>query len=46
MSQLGKRYICEICGQTVICVTAGDGDFSCHGQDMVAVQPKQVPSSD
>ncbi|MBN1256026.1 MAG: desulforedoxin [Deltaproteobacteria bacterium] len=46
MSQLGKRYRCEVCGTEALCTKAGDGTLECHDQEMKLQEPKPVPSSD
>jgi desulfoferrodoxin-like iron-binding protein len=46
MSQLGKRYKCEVCGNEVLCTKAGEGTFECCGQEMKVQEPKPLPSSD
>ena len=46
MSQLGKRYRCEICGTEVLCTKAGEGVAVCCDQEMVAQEPRPLPSSD
>lgn len=30
----GTKYVCEVCGGTVIVVKASDGEIQCHGQPM------------
>jgi len=45
-NQLGKRYQCEVCGATVLCTKAGDGEVQCHGKPMTVQQPRRLPSSD
>ncbi len=46
MSQLGKRYKCEVCGTEVLCTKAGEGVLVCCGQEMKVQEPKPLPSSD
>ncbi|MBN2317600.1 MAG: desulforedoxin [Acidobacteria bacterium] len=46
MSQLGKRYKCEKCGTEVLCTRAGEGTFTCCGEEMKLQEPKPLPSSD
>ncbi len=46
MSQLGKRYRCEVCGTEILCTKAGEGQPQCCGQDMKIQKPKPLPSSD
>jgi desulfoferrodoxin-like iron-binding protein len=46
MSQLGKRYKCEVCGTEVLCTKAGGGALECCGKEMKVVEPKPLPSSD
>ena len=33
-TQVGKRYICKICGSEVIVTKAGEGELVCCGQPM------------
>lgn len=35
MAKLNKIYFCEICGNKVKVIEAGDGDLVCCGQEMV-----------
>lgn len=46
MSQLGKRYHCEVCGTESLCTKAGQGSQVCCGQEMKILEPKPIPSSD
>jgi desulfoferrodoxin-like iron-binding protein len=46
MSQLGKRYKCEVCGTEVLCTKAGEGVFVCCEKEMKLLEPKPLPSSD
>ena len=43
---VGKRYHCEICGTEVICVKAGAGRMTCHGQSMELLAAKPLPATD
>lgn len=45
-NQLGKRYECAVCGITVLCTKAGQGELTCHGQAMQQQAPRKLPSSD
>jgi hypothetical protein len=45
-NQVGKRYQCEECGTTVICVKPGRGRVECHGRAMAVLTAKPLPSSD
>jgi hypothetical protein len=45
-SQLGKRYRCEKCGTEALCTKAGDGELTCHDQEMQVQEAKAIPSSD
>ena len=45
-NQLGRRYLCDVCGSTVLCTKAGDGAIQCHQKDMEVQQPRKLPSSD
>lgn len=46
MSQLGKRYRCEVCGTEVLCTKASPQLPNCCDKEMVIQEPKPVPSSD
>jgi desulfoferrodoxin-like iron-binding protein len=46
VSQLGKRYRCQVCGTEVLCVKTGEGTIVCCGQEMVVQEPRTIPSSD
>lgn len=46
MSQLGKRYRCEVCGTEVLCTKASTQMLSCCGKEMEIQEPKPIPSSD
>jgi hypothetical protein len=43
---LGKRYNCPECEATVLVTKPGEGTLECHGQAMLVVQPKPLPSAD
>ena len=45
-NQLGRRYVCEVCGTESLCTKAGDGEVTCDGQPMKLQVPKALPSSD
>ncbi|MBI4199221.1 MAG: hypothetical protein HY535_01935 [Chloroflexi bacterium] len=45
-SQLGKRYLCPVCGATALCTKAGEGAVQCHDREMELQQPARLPSSD
>ena len=45
-NELGKRYECEVCGTTLLCTKAGDGELECHDQPMQIQAPRKLPSSD
>ena len=45
-SQLGKRYQCKVCGTEALCTKAGDGELTCDGEEMEALEPRPIPSSD
>jgi hypothetical protein len=45
-NQLGRRYLCEVCGTEVLCTKAGEGEITCDGQPMKLQVPKTLPSSD
>jgi hypothetical protein len=46
MSQLGKRYRCEVCGTEILCTKAGEGSPNCCGKEMQVQEPRPLPSSD
>ena len=46
MSQLGKRYRCEVCGTEILCTKAGGGNPVCCEKEMEVQEPKPLPSSD
>jgi desulfoferrodoxin-like iron-binding protein len=46
MSQLGKRYRCELCGAEILCTKAGEGTPVCCEKEMKIQEPKALPSSD
>ena len=46
MSELGKRYRCEVCGAEILCTKAGQGELTCCDKEMQVQQPKKLPSSD
>jgi hypothetical protein len=46
MSQLGKRYRCEVCKAEILCTKAGQGNPVCCGKEMAIQEPKALPSSD
>jgi len=46
MSQLGKRYRCEVCGTEILCTKAGEGGPACCDKEMAIQEPKALPSSD
>ncbi|MEK7214401.1 MAG: hypothetical protein AAB289_02240 [Chloroflexota bacterium] len=45
-NQLGRRYVCEVCGTEALCTKAGEGEIVCDGQVMKLQVPKALPSSD
>jgi len=45
MSQLGKRYRCEVCGTEILCTKAGEGHPLCCDKEMAIQEPKALPSS-
>lgn len=46
MSQLGKRYYCEVCGTEILCTKAGEGNPVCCEKEMQLKEPRPMPSSD
>ncbi len=45
-NQLGKRFVCQVCGTETLCTKAGDGTVECCGKPMEIKQPKPLPSAD
>ncbi|MBI2867256.1 MAG: desulfoferrodoxin [Chloroflexi bacterium] len=45
-NQLGRRYVCNVCGTQVLCTKAGSGTVFCHEKEMEVQQPRALPSSD
>ncbi|MBI2123863.1 MAG: hypothetical protein HYU04_01320 [Candidatus Wildermuthbacteria bacterium] len=45
-NQLGKRYLCLVCGATVLCTKASSSSISCCEQPMALQEPRKLPSSD
>lgn len=45
-SQMGKRYVCEVCGTEILCIKAGDGSIYCCDRVMQIKEAKPLPSSD
>lgn len=45
-NQLGRRYLCEVCGSMVLCTKAGGGGLECCDHQMSAQAPRKLPSSD
>jgi desulfoferrodoxin-like iron-binding protein len=46
MSQLVKRYRCQVCGTEILCTKAGEGSVVCCHKEMEVQEPKPLPSSD
>jgi Desulfoferrodoxin, N-terminal domain len=44
--ELGRRYVCEVCGTEVLCTKPGSGGLQCCGKEMGLKQAKPLPSSD
>ena len=45
-NQLGKRYLCEKCGSSVLCTKSGEGEIICCDAVMEIQEPRKLPSSD
>ena len=45
-NQLGKRFVCEVCGTQVLCTKSGEGAVICCDKEMTLQQPRPLPSSD
>lgn len=43
-SQLGKRYVCEVCGTEVLCTKGGAGALTCCDREMKIKGAKPLPS--
>jgi hypothetical protein len=46
MTQLGKRYLCEICVTEIFCTKTGEGNPSYCDKEMKIQEPRPLPSSD
>jgi hypothetical protein len=46
MTALGKRYRCEVCGSSFICLTPTESEVTCCSQELVKQAPQELPSSD
>ena len=46
MSQLGKRYRCQVGGTEILCTKAGEDTVACCGKEVEVQEPKPLPSSD
>ena len=44
--QLGKRYVCEVCGTEILCTKGSEGDPECDGKPMALQQARVLPASD
>ena len=44
--QLGKRYLCQVCGTEVLCNKPGAGSLVCCDKEMGLKEEKPLPSSD
>jgi hypothetical protein len=44
--ELGRRYLCEVCGTEVLCTKPGQGGLQCCSKEMGLKQAKPLPSSD
>lgn len=44
--ELGRRYMCEVCGTEVLCTKPGPGGLMCCAKEMGLKQAKPLPSSD
>ncbi len=42
-NQLGKRYVCETCGSSVLCTKSGDGEIDCCEKTMEIQGTSQAP---
>lgn len=45
-NELGKRYVCSVCGTEALCTKAGEGGVECDGQPMTLQTARQLPASD
>ena len=45
-NELGKRYICEVCGTESLCTKAGEGATECCDKPLTLQQPRVLPASD
>ena len=46
MSELGKRYKCDVCGTQILCTKAGEGVPVCCSKEMQLQKPRKLSSSD
>ena len=46
MSKLGKRYACDVCGTTVLCLRPGTEEFECCGKPVEEMLMEELPSGD
>jgi hypothetical protein len=44
--ELGRRYMCDVCGTEVLCTKPGEGGLVCCGKEMGLKLAKPLPSSD
>ena len=46
-NQLGKRYVCEVCGTEVLCTKGSDREgVECDDKLMVLQEARALPASD
>lgn len=45
-NELGKRFVCEVCGTQILCTKRGEGDVHCCDRSMQMQEPKPLPSAD
>ena len=45
-NQLGKRFVCEVCGTETLCTKPGTGTVHCCDKEMSIKQAKPLPSAD
>jgi desulfoferrodoxin-like iron-binding protein len=45
-NQVGKRYRCNACGTEILCLHAGEGEFTCHDEPMEVIRLRPLPASD
>ena len=45
-NQMGKRFVCEVCGTETLCTKAGTGSVTCCDKEMQLKEAKPLASAD